>query len=300
VFDAFGLGADDPRRRTAAVLNPLESDRAQLATTLLPALLEALVRNVSRGQRDVALYGVAQVVLPGEAGPPVAALPVDRRPTDEQIAAIEVALPAQPVRVAAVLAGQRERAGWWGPGRAAEAADAIAAAHAVAGAAGVQLQVHAAQYAPWHPGRCAELTVDGVVVGQAGELHPAVVERLGLPARTCAMELELDALPLREVLPAPAVSPFPPVLQDVALAVDVAVPAAEVERALRAGGGDLLEEVRLFDVYSGPQVGEGRRSLAFALRFRSGDRTLTEDDASAARDSAVAEATARVGAVLRG
>ncbi len=300
VFDAFGLGADDPRRRTAAVLNPLESDRAQLATTLLPALLEALVRNVSRGQRDVALYGVAQVVLPGEAGPPVAALPVDRRPTDEQIAAIEVALPAQPVRVAAVLAGQRERAGWWGPGRAAEAADAIAAAHAVAGAAGVQLQVHAAQYAPWHPGRCAELTVDGVVVGQAGELHPAVVERLGLPARTCAMELELDALPLREVLPAPAVSPFPPVLQDVALVVDVAVPAAEVERALRAGGGDLLEEVRLFDVYSGPQVGEGRRSLAFALRFRSGDRTLTEDDASAARDSAVAEATARVGAVLRG
>jgi len=142
--------------------------------------------------------------------------------------------------------------------------------------------------------------VDGVVVGQAGELHPAVVERLGLPARTCAMELELDALPLREVLPAPAVSPFPPVLQDVALVVDVAVPAAEVERALRAGGGDLLEEVRLFDVYSGPQVGEGRRSLAFALRFRSGDRTLTEDDASAARDSAVAEATARVGAVLRG
>ena len=300
VLDAFGLEADDPRRHTARVLNPLDADRGELATTLLPALLEALVRNVSRGARNVSLYGVAQVVRPRPVAEPVAALPVDRRPTAEQVAAIEASLPRQPVRVAAVLAGQRELAGWWGPGRAADASDAIAAAHAVAAAAGVELTVRAAQHAPWHPGRCAELSVDGVVVGHAGELHPGVVERLGLPTRTCAMELELDALPLVELRPAPAVSPFPPVLQDVALVVDEGVPAEEVRAALLDGAGALVEAVRLFDVYAGTQVAQGKRSLAFSLRFRAGDRTLTEDEATAARDAAVARATERVGATLRG
>ncbi len=303
VFDDWRLDADDHRRRTAAVLNPLEADRGQLATTLLPALLETLQRNVSRGQRDLSLFGVAQVVLPSEGSvqvTPLAALPVDRRPSQEEIDALLVSLPAQPVHVAVVLCGQRERAGWWGPGRNAETFDAIAAATAVAKASGVELTVRQAQYAPWHPGRCAELVVDDVVVGHAGELHPAVIERCGLSKRICAMELNLDAIPVREVLVAPVVSPFPPVLQDIALTVDAGVPAADVERALRAGGGPLLEDVRLFDVYVGAQLGEGKRSLAFALRFRATDRTLTEDEATAARDAAVAAATTATGAVLRG
>ncbi|WP_241249874.1 phenylalanine--tRNA ligase subunit beta [Rhodococcus sp. X156] len=303
VFDAWGLAAEDPLRNTAAVLNPLEADRGQLATTVLPALLEAMQRNVSRGQRDVSLFGVAQVVQPAEGTTEptsLAALPVDRRPSQEEIDALLVALPRQPVHVGVVLCGQRERAGWWGPGRAAETADAIAAAQSVARASGVELTVRQAQQAPWHPGRCAALVVDGEVVGHAGELHPAVCERAGLPPRTCAMELNLDAVPVREVLVAPVVSPFPPVLQDVALVVDAAVPAGEVELALRAGGGELLEDVRLFDVYTGKQVGEGKRSLAFALRFRATDRTLTEDEASLARDAAVDAATAATGALLRG
>jgi phenylalanyl-tRNA synthetase beta chain len=193
----------------------------------------------------------------------------------------------------------REPAEPWGPGRAAEASDAFAAAETIARAAGVQLERRAAQYLPWHPGRCAELLVDGVVVGHAGELHPAVVERAGLPARTCAFELDLDALPISESLPAPVVSPFPAVLQDVAVVVDAEVPAASVESALRAGGGELLEDIRLFDVFEGAQVGENRKSLAFALRFRAPDRTLTEDEASAARDAAVAAAAAAVGAEMR-
>jgi len=142
--------------------------------------------------------------------------------------------------------------------------------------------------------------VNGAVVGHAGELHPAVIERLGLPARTCAMELDLDALPLHEGRPAPTVSPFPPLLQDVALVVEDTVAALEVQEALRAGAGELLEDIWLFDVYTGAQVGTGQRSLAFALRFRAGDRTLTEHDAAAARDAAVAEAGRRVGALLRG
>jgi phenylalanyl-tRNA synthetase beta chain len=112
--------------------------------------------------------------------------------------------------------------------------------------------------------------------------------------------LDLDAIPIRETLPAPTVSPFPAVFQDVNLVVDADTPAQAVEDAIRAGAGDLLEDVRLFDVYTGPQVGEGRKSLTFALRFRAADRTLTEDDASASRDAAVRCAAERLGAVLRG
>lgn len=299
VFDVWGLDADDPRRNTTRVLNPLEADRPELATTLLPGLLEVAARNIARGQRDLALFGLAQVVLPGPDTRALAPLPVDRRPTDEQIAEQNGSLPAQPVHVAGVLTGLREPSGPWGQGRVAEAADAFAAADAVGAAAGVRIERRSAQHLPWHPGRCAELVVDDVVVGHAGELHPAVLERAGLPARTCAWEIDLDLLPIVESLPAPAVSVFPAVLQDVNVVVDVAVPAAAVESALRSGGGELLESVRLFDVYQGQQLGEGRKSLTFALVFRAIDRTLTEDEASAARDNAVAAATESVGAVLR-
>ncbi|WP_067655606.1 phenylalanine--tRNA ligase subunit beta [Nocardia harenae] len=300
VFDVWGLDDEDPRRTTTRVLNPLDAERPELATTLLPGLLEVAARNISRGARDLAIYGIAQVVLPGPNVKPVEALPVDRRPSAEQIAELLDSLPAQPVHVGAVLTGRREPRGPWGQGRQAEAADAFALADAVGDAAGVLIERRPAAQLPWHPGRCAELVVDGTVVGHAGELHPAVLERAGLPARTCALELDLDALPLRDARPVPVVSPFPAVLQDVSVTVARSVPAASVQAALRAGGGALLEDIALFDVYEGAQAGADRRSLTYALRFRAPDRTLTEDEASAARDAAVAAAASAVGAELRG
>ncbi|WP_460461332.1 phenylalanine--tRNA ligase subunit beta-related protein, partial [Angustibacter peucedani] len=164
------------------------------------------------------------------------------------------------------------------------------------------LVVSADRHEPWHPGRCARLALaDGTLVGHAGELAPAVVAALDLPERTCAAEVDLDVLlgSVPEVVLAEPV-PSPPVaLRDVALVVPVDVPAAQVEAALREGGGDLLEQVRLFDEYRGEQVGEGQRSLAYRLVLRAADRTLTGDEATAARDAAVARATERTGAVLR-
>ncbi len=299
VFDAWGLPADDVRRNTTQVLNPLEADRPDLATTLLPGLLEALARNVSRGIVDVALFAIAQVVQPTAHTKSVELIPVDRRPTGEEIALLDTSLPRQPQHVAAVLTGLREPRGPWGEGRRVEAADAFEAVRTIARASGIELVLRAAQYLPWHPGRCAEVLVGETVVGHAGQLHPAVIERSGLPQGTCAVELDLDAIPIPEVLPAPRVSPFPAVFQDVSLVVDVDVAAQTVQDAVRDGAGELLEDVRLFDVYTGPQLGEGRKSLTFALRFRAADRTLTEDEASAARDAAVHCAAERVGAVLR-
>jgi phenylalanyl-tRNA synthetase beta chain len=164
----------------------------------------------------------------------------------------------------------------------------------------VELTVRRDEHAPWHPGRCAALYVGETLVGHAGELHPRVVDALGLPARTVAMEMEIDRFgAVDEPRPAPVVSTFPVATQDVALVVPAEVPAADVEAALRAGAGELLESLRLFDVYEGAQVGEGHRSLAYALRFRAPDRTLTVEETTAARDAAVAEASRRTGAVLR-
>ncbi|MFD4194801.1 phenylalanine--tRNA ligase subunit beta [Amycolatopsis thermoflava] len=299
VWDAFGLPADDVRRKTVQVQNPLEADKDRLATTLLPGLLETLQRNASRGFKDLALFHIGQVVLPGASPVPMPELGVGGRPSDEDLAQLEAAVPAQPQHVAVVLAGQREQAGWWGKGEQAGWADAVQAARLVGQAAGVELRVRNAELAPWHPGRCAELLVGDWPVGHAGELHPKVIEALGLPKRTVAMELDLDAVPLQDRRPAPVISPYPPVLLDVALVVDAKVPAADLAEALVAGGGDLLEDTSLFDVYTGDQVGEGKRSLAYKLRFRAPDRTLTVEEATQARDAAVAEAASRYGAELR-
>ena len=300
--DALGLPDGDDRRNALRLANPLREEEPLLRTTLLPGLLSALRRNVGRGTTDVALFEVGPVFRPGPGRlPEPPRPPVDGRPADDEVAALDAALPAQPMRVGAVLVGARERAGWWGQGRAVTWADAVEAARSVARAAGVEVETRADQHAPWHPGRCAAVLREGVVVGHAGELHPRVVEALGLPERTCAMEVDLELMGERtEPVPAPRLSTYPPATQDVALVVDAHVPAADVEAALRSGAGDLLESLRLFDVYRGSQVGEGKASLAYALRFRASDRTLTVEEATEARRAAVAEAARRVGAVLRG
>ncbi|PGH45458.1 phenylalanine--tRNA ligase subunit beta [Micromonospora sp. WMMA1996] len=301
--DQLGLPADDPRRPAVRLANPLSEEEPLLRTTLLGPLLGIVKRNVGRGQRDVAIYEIGAVFhpRPGVGAPP--AMGVDRRPTDEEFAAADAVVPAQPRHVAAALCGEIEPAGWWGAGRAAGWADAVEAGRAVLDAAGIpadRVTVRAGERAPWHPGRCAELLVDDVVVGHAGELHPAVVAALELPRRTSAMELDLDALPAAPLATGPTISTFPPALIDVALVVDEAVPAAEVRRALAEGAGPLLEDVRLFDVYTSAQLGAGRKSLAYKLTFRAPDRTLAGEEAVAARDAAVALAAQRFGATLRG
>ncbi|MGY1804145.1 phenylalanine--tRNA ligase subunit beta [Blastococcus sp. SYSU D00922] len=297
-LDALGLAEDDERRHVVLVRNPLSEEEPALRTTLLPGLLATLARNLSRGQRDVALFEHG-AVFPGRRRSPAPLPGVDRRPDDETLAALLGAVPAQPWHVAVALAGNREPRGWWGAGRPAVWADAVQAARLVAAASGVELTVRAGDRAPWHPGRCAELLVDGQVVGYAGELHPRVCAALELPPRTSVMELDLDALPAAAVPVGPPISAFPPVLLDLALVVRDEVPSAEVAEALREGAGELLESLRLFDVYTGAPVPAGSRSLAFALTLRAPDRTLTSEEATAVRDAAVAAAAARTGAELR-
>lgn len=300
-FDALGLPADDPRRSTVRIANPLSEEAPGLTTTLLPALLQVAGRNVGRGRGDVAVFETAAVFLPHPDAAAAPILGVDRRPTTDELDALFSAIPRQPRHLGAVLVGDLQPGGWWGAGRPVTWADAVQVAQEVASALGVGLEVGRAAAAPWHPGRCASLLVDGTVIGHAGELHPRVCAAHGLPARSSAVELDLDALvaaaPARTQ--APRFSTMPVAKEDVALVVDADLSAHELAETLREGAGALLESLRLFDVYTGAQIGAGKKSLAFALRFRADDRTLTEKDTSAARDAAVALAVERHGAVQR-
>jgi len=296
------LDEADERRPSVRLANPVSEEEPYLRAMLLPGMLATLGRNVARGQSDAAVFEIGTVFRGAPVAGAMPELAAGRRPSAEELARLEAALPAQPTHLAVAMSGDREPRGWWGPGRRAGWADAVEAARIAARAVDVELTVEAAELAPWHPGRCAALSVAGQVVGHAGELHPRVVEALSLPDRTCAAEIDLRAVleAAPEIVPSPPMSAYPPATFDVAVVVDASVPVAAVAAALADGAGDLLESLRLFDVYTGPPLGESEKSLAFALRVRAPDRTLTTEEATALRDAAVGEAAARCGAVLRG
>ena len=298
-FDRLGLAADDSRRQQVLLENALSAEEPGMTTTLLVGLLKAAALNVGRGHTDVAITETGRVFLPrpGQGAAPIYG--VDHRPSADEFAALEAALPEQPWHVGVVLLGHRVPPGWSGPGRPVDWSDAIDVIRAVAESMHVALDVASGDVRPWHPGRCAELSVAGRVVGHAGELHPQVCASWDLPPRTCAAEVDLDALiaaapPLG---PRPEFSSYPVAKEDLAFIVDDSVTAAELRSAL-IGSSPLIESVRLFDVYTGQPVPAGHKSLAFAVRLRADDHTLSEDELKQAREAAVAAAAA-LGGTLR-
>ncbi|MFC6153120.1 phenylalanine--tRNA ligase subunit beta [Nocardioides yefusunii] len=298
-FDAQGIAADDERRNALRLENPLSSEAPFMTTTVLSGLLKAAQKNVGWGTSSFGIFETTTVTLP--TGGATTILGVDRGPSAEEFAALQAGLPAQPLHLALVGVGESDGSGWWGEGRGVEWTDAVDAVRAVAASVSLEVTARNAERAPWHPGRCAELSVGGVVIGHAGELHPKVCAAYGLPRGSVAAEVDLDVLIAQGVhlRPAPTFSVQPFAKEDVALVVDASVPAADVEAALRAGAGEDLESITLFDVFTGEQVGEGKKSLAYALRFRAADRTLKAAEVSAYRDAAVASAVEKVGAVQR-
>ena len=299
VLDALLLPEGDERRRAPRIANPVSDAEPLLCTTLLPGLVASLTRNVGRGLTDVSLFQVSPVHLARstDAAPRPG---VEGRPDQATLDALDAVLPHQPLHLGALLTGLREPRGHWGPGRAASWEDAVEVVRLAGTTLNARVEVRRGDAPPWHPGRCAEVVSGGEVVGHAGELHPRVCAALGLPPRTCAVEVDLEPLLASAVehVTVPPLSTHPPAYVDVALVVTGDTQAADVEAALRSGAGDLLEDLRLFDVYTG--LGEGRRSLAYQLRFRSPTGSLTSEQVNVMRDAAVAEAAARTGAALRG
>lgn len=292
-LDALELPADATRRHALKLANPLSDEQPFLRTTLLPGLLSAVTRNVGRGFNDVSLFEIASVVQPGKdqsatgsTNPPRPS--VSGRPSSADLEKIEALLPAQPLYVASVLT-------------AADWSAAIEIALSLGQEVGVKLEVQKADIAPWHPGRCAQLVLNGQVVGTAGELSPRVIENIGLPKRTVALEIDLSALvaAANTTPEAPRIWTFPIAKEDIALVVKKDVPVASLLNCVKSATGELLEEISLFDIYEGSQVPEGHKSVAFALRFRASDRTLSAEEVASARQAGVDAAAKEFGASLR-
>ncbi|MCJ1689178.1 phenylalanine--tRNA ligase subunit beta [Rathayibacter sp. VKM Ac-2927] len=300
--DRFGSVDGEPVQQVS-LANPLDATAGQLRLSLLPGLVQVAARNRSRGLVDLAVYEMGSVFLPqsgapfGSEGLPLAGA----RPSAEIEAALNAGIPRQPLHVAALLTGSAlERQ----PGVAArdfDWRDALDVVRDVAAASGVQLEIRQGSHAALHPGRTAEVLLDGAVVGHAGELLPSLADDLDLPHRVAVVELDLDPLIARagRLVAARPVGALPAATQDLSLVVPVAVPAADLQAAVAEGAGELLEAIRLVDDYRGAGVPEGSKSLTFALRFRAADRTLTAAEASAAKESGTALAAERFGASPR-
>ena len=168
-----------------------------MTTTVLAGLLKTAGRNVGLGAGSFGLFETATVTVPSGAGTPI--LPVDRRPSVEEFAALDAGLPAQPLHLALVGVGEADGSGWWGEGRGGQGYDAVDAVRAVAGSVALEVTALPADLAPWHPGRCAELSIEGDVIGHAGELHPKVCAAYGLPRGSVAAEVDLDVVAARAV-----------------------------------------------------------------------------------------------------
>ena len=313
IYDRLELPADDERRQAVRIANPLADDAPLLRTSVLDSLIDVAVRNVSRGIGDVALYEVGNVTT--SAGVVPAPIPgVAQRPSQAEIEALAAGTPRQRLHLGAILCGQHGYSGVLQHVRNWDWADAVELVRDIASLLGVKLHVANAERAPWHPGRCAEIRIVvptknptrpqiGEIIGYAGELHPRIVKKLGLPERACAVELDLDALIERSssqpVVKAQPVSTYPAAKEDFAFVVDEATPSQAVAAAIIIAGGKLLDDVRLFDVYRGPQLGPGRKSLAFSVRLRASDHTLSASETEAARARIIKQVGKYTGAKLR-
>ncbi|MDO5722167.1 MAG: phenylalanine--tRNA ligase subunit beta [Actinomycetaceae bacterium] len=316
--DKCALPAADPRRQAVRLRNPLVEAQPYLRTSIIDTLLETAGRNAARGAESVRVFELGMVTLPQGVKP--ADIPTaEQRPHPREIGFLHRGTPKQPWHLGLVAGGRATPLGVTASPRDFDWADALEAAQQVARTLGAELTVKTlAEHvgpaqaegenpcAPWHPGRAGALLVRKgkklVEVGRAGELHPQVVAAFGLPARSAALELDLDALS-QAVAAEPeqvrAVSTYPVVKEDIAVELDASIPAGDVQATIRQAGGEILEDVALFDEYSGAQIGEGKRSLAFALRMRASDHTLTSKESAAVRQAIVRALEETYGAKLR-
>lgn len=279
-FDRLELPADDPRRRTLRLANPISEEAPELRTSLLPGLAEVAGRNLARGLDGVAVYELGAVFLPVRVGE----------------------LPDEPLTLGVLLAGQAPAGRFDDPRRPFDFADAKGVAEGLVAALGVPgVGYRAEEPSPYHPGRCAAMLLEDRPVGLLGQLHPRVAVAWELPAATFAVELELASLlaAVPRMRPAPTPSPYPELTFDVAFLVPPGVAASDLEAALGEAGGDLLTRLTLFDAYEGPPLPPGHRNLAYRVALQAADRTLTDADGAAIRDRMAALAAARTQAVLR-
>ena len=294
----FGQTEDD-----VVLANALDSLVNRMRVSVVPGLLETAQRNLSRGFTSLALYEVGLVFHVGPESLGTTDIPEGAQKPDTKVAAkLYASTGHQPWNVAGVFLGNALEKTPGSRARAFEVADALDAARTAARATGAELTVVQATHPAFHPGRYAELLVGQTVVGFVGELLPRIARTRDLVGRVAVFSLDIDALIAargQEPHAAKPLSIYPAATQDVSLVASLDVPAAALRDVLIEGCGELVESAFLVDDYRGEGIDAGQRSLTFALRFRASDRTLTQAEATEAKERGVALAAKKFGAVLR-
>ena len=271
----------EPGELLVELLNPMSGEQAVMRRTLLPGLLRAISYNQRRGNDNVHLYEIGRVFSTAEGR---------KQPKERWV-------------VGGVLSGAWREPSWNDAPAPLGFFDAKGVVASLLDDLGVERWKVRESEEPWlQPGRRADVLVGGEMIGWVGDVHPAALSAYEAQPPTVAFELDLKALTRAavEVRPYRDVPRFPAVTLDIALVVDEGVSAERVEQAIFSAGGKLLESARLFDVYRGPGVAEGRKSMAFALTYRAPDRTLTTEEVESAHDRLVRKVSGAVGGELRG
>ena len=269
IFDQIRLPEDSALRNTLKIQNPLGEDTSIMRTTALPSMLDILSRNSAYHNKAAKLYELAKIYLPQETG-----------------------LPAEPKIL--VL-------GTYGAG------ETFFTLKGELEAIFTGLRIQKATYTAvannpsYHPGRCAKVTISGVDVGYLGQIHPLVAANYGMDAEVYCAEIDFDKLFALQ-LPEPTYTPlpkYPAVTRDIAIVCDEATTVGQAQDVITKAGGKLLRSVRLFDIYRGANLGDGKKSLAFSLTLRADDRTLTDDDSEGTISKILAALKDSLGATLR-
>jgi len=295
--------------KAVTLANAMQEDLNQMRLSLLPGLIETAQRNLSRGLTDLSIFEIGSVFVSQNDVAEISLPSAQSRPSAQELAKLESSLPAQPLKLAALFVGDRTQAQVGRKPAPASYVDAMQAADLAARAVGATLRLEQTDVDYLHPGRAAKIyashqgtaTKSEILVGFVGELHPELATQNDLPRQVAVVEIDLDKLfeAAPKLVSAQSISTYPAATQDLSLVVAQEVPAADLLERVRVAAGDLLEAISLVDDYRGSNIPAGMKSITFALRFRATDRTLTQAEASEARDNAVAAAHKSFGATIR-
>ena len=276
-IERLALPEDDPRRYPLEVRNPLSDEQALLRSTLLPGLLEGLRVNATRHFADVSLFEFGSVFLPAPGAP----------------------IPEQPLHLGFAATGAIPGPSWQErPPR--DALDAVGLVAMLGAATGVSLEVVQGAEPGFHPGRCGSVMLSGERIGVVGEIHPDVAAAWGLSGRVAAGELSLSALEAAPGRRIAVPSAFPPVVFDLAFDLEGHTPVSGILAAIREAAGPALEDVTVFDVFQGPPLEVGRKSVAVRLTFRHPERTMVDDEMIPVREAIASRVLEQLGGRLRG
>lgn len=282
-FNKLNIPQDSPLRKAVPIMNPLSDEYPLVRTTLLSSIFDNLARNLARKNDDVALFEVGSVFFPK-------ALPVTE-------------LPDEVIKIAGAITGRRNAQGWNQTNDMVDFYDAKGIIEELfANLRVTRYTVEAGTHYAMHPGKTALFKKGRDVIATVGEVHPAVLSAYGITKPVYIFELDATTVMkyMAKDLKYKALPKYPATSRDLAMLVDVDVNAADIEKAMTKAAGQNLTQITLFDVYTGKQVEEGKKSLAFSLTFQSNDKTLTDAEIDPAIEKIVAKLQKDFNANLRG